>query len=66
MTLLGRVGRDAEMRGSSVHPVVFSLATSHVFRKTDGRMIVLLHCHSYLISVYISIKYYDWLEKSLW
>ncbi|KAK7099098.1 single-stranded DNA-binding protein, mitochondrial-like [Littorina saxatilis] len=37
VNLLGRLGRDAEMRGSQDHPVcVFSMATNSVFTKADG------------------------------
>ncbi|XP_076471816.1 single-stranded DNA-binding protein, mitochondrial-like [Babylonia areolata] len=37
VNLLGRVGRDAELRGTEAHPVVvFSLATNNVYTKAGG------------------------------
>ncbi|ESN98583.1 hypothetical protein HELRODRAFT_84352, partial [Helobdella robusta] len=37
VTLLGRVGRDSEVRGSELNPVtVFPLATSYTLRTKDG------------------------------
>ncbi|XP_025088079.1 single-stranded DNA-binding protein, mitochondrial-like [Pomacea canaliculata] len=38
VNLLGRIGRDAENRGSAAHPVVvFSLATNSVHTRSDGQ-----------------------------
>ncbi|KAL5006536.1 hypothetical protein ScPMuIL_015342 [Solemya velum] len=37
INLLGRVGRDAELRGTETHPVVvFSVATNLAYTKSDG------------------------------
>ncbi|KAL8599783.1 hypothetical protein ACOMHN_052296 [Nucella lapillus] len=37
VNLLGRVGRDAELRGTEAHPVVvFSMATNNVYTKAGG------------------------------
>ncbi|XP_064603361.1 single-stranded DNA-binding protein, mitochondrial-like [Liolophura sinensis] len=37
VNILGRVGRDAEIRGSEIHPVVvFSVATNNFYTKADG------------------------------
>ncbi|KAH9496410.1 hypothetical protein Btru_012572 [Bulinus truncatus] len=39
VTLVGRVGRDPEQRGSDDHPaVVFPLATNLTFKKANGEM----------------------------
>ena len=44
VNLLGRVGRDAEMRGTEAHPVcVFSMATNNVFTKADGEFVLYDH-----------------------
>ena len=40
VTLIGRLGRDPETRGSEQNPVVlFSLATSLTLRDPDGRLL---------------------------
>ncbi|XP_071100349.1 single-stranded DNA-binding protein, mitochondrial-like [Haliotis cracherodii] len=40
VNLLGRLGRDAELRGSAEHPVVvFSMATNSVYTKQDGQTV---------------------------
>lgn len=42
VNLLGRIGRDAENRGSAAHPVVvFSLATNSVHTRSDGKQLSL-------------------------
>ncbi|XP_041366334.1 single-stranded DNA-binding protein, mitochondrial-like [Gigantopelta aegis] len=46
VNLLGRLGRDAELRGSEDHPVVvFSLATNTVYRKKDGETVSRVNWH---------------------
>ncbi|KAK7477202.1 hypothetical protein BaRGS_00031587, partial [Batillaria attramentaria] len=46
VTLLGRVGRDAETRGSESHPVVvFSVATNNVYTKADGKTVARVEWH---------------------
>ncbi|XP_067654991.1 single-stranded DNA-binding protein, mitochondrial-like [Haliotis asinina] len=40
INLLGRLGRDAELRGSAEHPVVvFSMATNSIYTKQDGQTV---------------------------
>ncbi|BFZ05119.1 hypothetical protein BsWGS_08158 [Bradybaena similaris] len=46
VTLIGRVGRDPEHRGSSEHPcLIFPLATNMVYRKADGERMVKTDWH---------------------